>query len=648
MGPSARILITTKLGAATDGLASAAALAVAIASAGGDGRADGGEAPGVVLVEVGGTARRRPTLLSSSAARGLETRLRAAGFERSAARGRVCWAGLANEEGWCERLRGLALTAPDCVVVAYMAPAEWRQALDDADLAPDGAMIRADARAHRPLLALCVAELRERDIGARVATRPLGLVGARRALAGLDPGGLAAARMARAAQALVPTRWGHPPSVTRSARQGRTAEAGQALPLVVGAAFIVVLVALALAAIGGAVTGVARSQRTADLVALSAARALRDDLPRLTAPRQLPSGLPNPAHLSKPEYLARARAAGRQAAEHNSVPPVRVEISFPDSASPVPVRAHVLFRAERRLEAEAQATPPAGGDAGPASASGSGYDGPLEYRQGEPMRPDVASAFDRLAAEASRDGVALVVTSGYRSDAEQARLFAANPDPRWVAPPGTSLHRCGTELDLGPASAYAWLGATAPRFGFVKRYAWEPWHFGYSRGPAPCSAAPSAGRGSSSDRSAPSTVPAFVPTRFRSAIVRAGSRWGVSTALLAAQLQAESGFDPGAVSPAGAQGIAQFMPATAAASGLGDPFDPVAAIDVQARLMADLLSQFGSPSLALAAYNAGPGAVAACDCVPPYPETQAYVARILALMDGAGEVVDELEVRLVR
>ncbi len=647
MGPSARILITTELGAATDGLASAAALAVAIASAGADGRADGGEAPGVVLVEVGGTARRRPTLLSSNAARGLETRLRAAGFERSAARGRVCWAGLANEAGWCERLRGLALTAPDCVVVAFMAPAEWRQALDDADLAPDGAMIRADVRAHRPLLALCVAELRERDIGARVATRPLGLVGARRALAGLDSGGPAAVRMARAAQALVPTRWG-PPSIATAARQSRTAEAGQALPLVVGAAFIVVLVALALAAIGGAVTGVARSQRAADLVALSAARAMRDDLPRLTAPRRLPSGLPNPTRLSKPEYLGRARAAGRQAAERNSVPPVRVEITFPDSASPVPVRAHVLLRAERRLEAEAQAAPPAGGDAGPASASGSGYDGPLEYRQGKPMRPDVASAFDRLAAAASRDGVALVIASGYRSDSEQAKLFAANPDPRWVAPPGTSLHRCGTELDLGSASAYAWLAANAPRFGFVKRYAWEPWHFGYSRGPAPCSAAASAGRGFSADRSTPSTVPAFVPAHFRSAIVRAGSHWGVSTALLAAQLQAESGFDPGAVSPAGAQGIAQFMPATAAAYGLRDPFDPAAAIDAQARLMADLLSQFGSTSLALAAYNAGPGAVAACDCVPPYPETQAYVARILALMDGAGEVVDELEVRLVR
>lgn len=111
---------------------------------------------------------------------------------------------------------------------------------------------------------------------------------------------------------------------------------------------------------------------------------------------------------------------------------------------------------------------------------------------------------------------------------------------------------------------------------------------------------------------------------------------------------AESNFNPFAVSPAGAQGIAQFMPGTARAYGLDDPFDAPAAIDAQAHLMSDLLRQFGSIPLALAAYNAGPAPVAACNCVPPYPETQAYVARILALMGGAGELVaPALEVQLV-
>ena len=168
-------------------------------------------------------------------------------------------------------------------------------------------------------------------------------------------------------------------------------------------------------------------------------------------------------------------------------------------------------------------------------------------------------------------------------------------------------------------------------------------------GQPPCSEAGNS-IGASGDGEAASSggLPSFVPARFRAPILRSAARWNVSAGLLAAQLLAESNFNPYAVSPAGAQGIAQFMPGTAAAYGLDDPFDPEKAIDAQAHLMSDLLRQFGSVPLALAAYNAGPGAVAACDCVPPYPETQAYVARILGLLDGAGELtVPTLEVRLV-
>ena len=130
-------------------------------------------------------------------------------------------------------------------------------------------------------------------------------------------------------------------------------------------------------------------------------------------------------------------------------------------------------------------------------------------------------------------------------------------------------------------------------------------------------------------------------------IARAASRWNVSGALLAAQLYAESGFNPFAVSGAGAQGIAQFMPGTARGLGLRNPFDAVAAIDAQAKLMRNLLRRFGTVPLALAAYNAGEGAVAACGCIPPYRETIGYVARILGLLRGAGEAVPGLQVRLV-
>jgi soluble lytic murein transglycosylase-like protein len=133
-------------------------------------------------------------------------------------------------------------------------------------------------------------------------------------------------------------------------------------------------------------------------------------------------------------------------------------------------------------------------------------------------------------------------------------------------------------------------------------------------------------------------------------LARAAQRWNVSAALLAAQIYAESNFNPFAQSPAGAQGIAQFMPGTAAAMGLDDPFDPGPAIDAQAHLMRDLLRRFATVPLALAAYNAGPGAVAGCMCIPPYEETRGYVARILGLLGGAGElgVGGGLEVRLVR
>jgi soluble lytic murein transglycosylase-like protein len=132
-------------------------------------------------------------------------------------------------------------------------------------------------------------------------------------------------------------------------------------------------------------------------------------------------------------------------------------------------------------------------------------------------------------------------------------------------------------------------------------------------------------------------------------LARAAQRWQVSAQLLAAQLYAESNFNPFAQSGAGAQGIAQFMPGTAAAYGVHDPFDAEDAIDGQAHLMHDLLARFASVPFALAAYNAGPGAVAACGCVPPYPETQAYVARIVGLLGGAGDagVAGGFTVRLV-
>ncbi len=437
-------------------------------------------------------------------------------------------------------------------------------------------------------------------------------------------------------------------------------ERGQALLLALGGAFVLIVAALVLVAIAGAVTGKGRVQRAADLAAISAARSMRDDLPRLLSPPSLPNGLPNPLHLDRWSYLRRARGAAFQAAKANGVSAARLRVSFPDGLSFAPVRARATVIADLELAAGrtrteatavAEAAAPANGlGAMPAAASGGGYSGSLAYRQGEGLRPDVAAAFDRMAAAAAHAGVALVVNSGFRSDAEQAALFAAHPDPRWVAPPGGSLHRCATELDLGPEAAYAWLAAHAGRFGFAQRYSWEPWHYGFVSGAPPCSLAGNGVRAGTGDGaiSGVAGLPSFVPGRFRAPLLRAAAGWNVSAALLAAQLMAESNFNPFAVSPAGAQGIAQFIPSTAASYGLDDPFDPVAAIDAQAHLMSDLIRRLGSPALALAAYNAGPAQVEACHCVPSIPETSAYVSRILALLGGAGALATPaFEVRLV-
>ena len=92
----------------------------------------------------------------------------------------------------------------------------------------------------------------------------------------------------------------------------------------------------------------------------------------------------------------------------------------------------------------------------------------------------------------------------------------------------------------------------------------------------------------------------------------------------------ESAFRPGAVSPAGARGVAQFMPGTASERGLADPFDPAAAIPASAKLIADLAERFGNLGLAAAAYNAGPSALAKwLDGNGDMPfETEAYVLAI--------------------
>ncbi len=126
-----------------------------------------------------------------------------------------------------------------------------------------------------------------------------------------------------------------------------------------------------------------------------------------------------------------------------------------------------------------------------------------------------------------------------------------------------------------------------------------------------------------------SELPAGTP--FASEITAAAKRNGVDPALLAGLVEQESNFNPNAGSPAGAQGLTQLMPATAASLGVTNVHDPAQALEGGAKYLRQQLDRFdGDVARALAAYNAGPGAVERFGGVPPYAETQEYVRRVQA------------------
>jgi soluble lytic murein transglycosylase-like protein len=123
---------------------------------------------------------------------------------------------------------------------------------------------------------------------------------------------------------------------------------------------------------------------------------------------------------------------------------------------------------------------------------------------------------------------------------------------------------------------------------------------------------------------------ALNPSEIQSLVSDASTRTGVAPGLINAVIMAESAGNPSAVSSAGAEGLMQLMPGTAAACGISDPWDAQQNVECGSQYLHGLLERYNNNiELAVAAYNAGPGAVDEYHGVPPYAETRAYVDRVL-------------------
>ncbi len=124
-------------------------------------------------------------------------------------------------------------------------------------------------------------------------------------------------------------------------------------------------------------------------------------------------------------------------------------------------------------------------------------------------------------------------------------------------------------------------------------------------------------------------------SQYDSLIEQAAARNGVDPAVLHGLIQQESAFDPNSTSSAGAAGLTQLMPGTASSLGVANPLNPAESIEGGARYLSQMMSKFGGNTTdALAAYNAGPGAVQKYGGVPPYAETQSYVSKVLGYAEA--------------
>src|SRR4051812_4703862 len=193
-------------------------------------------------------------------------------------------------------------------------------------------------------------------------------------------------------------------------------EDGQATILMLGLLAALVAGGILLGAFGQALGAKSRHQRAADLAAMSAAGNMAKNYSRLFEPSVFPNGKPNPRHLSTAQYQELAREAAIRGAARNGAQLDPAAVRFP-GGSFAPTRVAVSIRGQTAVRihggaggrrdvavsaaAIAEIAAPTGtGLDQPANGHGGGYDGPLAYRMGKPMRPDTAEAFDRMAAAA--------------------------------------------------------------------------------------------------------------------------------------------------------------------------------------------------------------------------------------------------------
>ncbi len=139
------------------------------------------------------------------------------------------------------------------------------------------------------------------------------------------------------------------------------------------------------------------------------------------------------------------------------------------------------------------------------------------------------------------------------------------------------------------------------------------------------------------DPSGAQLVGQYSPAQLKSLAEKAATKYGIDPRLFDSLVEAESSYDPMSRSRAGAMGLTQLMPNTAADLGVKNSFDPVQNLEGGAKYLSQMLQQQrGNVELALAAYNAGPGAVQRAGGIPNYKETKAYVSKIMARYRGMG------------